>query len=573
MPRKPVTYTFESFADGVNRTDPVTEVGDRYFSRSPRYQARDALDLMLHSKKQRPGSLALNYEFNSKGYGLGTYLRHDGTDYLLSAIGNKLYQVNKDETGYTELFDFGGSGEAWFRDILDICIVANGVKTVKVEGGSAYQLGISAPTGASAAAAAGGSLAAGTYNVYVSYARKVDGSNVLYSQGQSLGSVVLSGGNLTVRVTFPNSSDAQVNNKVVWMTDAGGLVYYYYGESGDNSTTTIDITSDANKSTAILYSSHAETNYAVPAFEYIAIMNNYVYGSVSNVLYRSRQAGTRYQLERFDTSTTGDRVILPFAIKGIFVLGEHMYCNTPGGIIKIPYGDTGSSQDHVEKREYFRYPRTVREYSGHLIGVTNRGRVAAFDGDKILPYDIAQDIKPWTDKLVTGSNTGHEPAAEIYRASDRNEYHLGFRNLDYGTVCNNRRLVLNLDKLAFLDNNQVIAPWEMWSNGFEYMVVCDDGSWYCQQSADTKTIIYKKHSTRKRDYNIYVGSTLETAKEYGFTLTTGTVLTSIKGIVRWIQTRLLATYSQDVTVLIYVPKYQPKQDSNVFDVSGTSQPM
>lgn len=573
MPVKPITLEFDSFADGINLTDPATDVGSRYFSRNARKQARSSLDLMLHTKKQRPGSTGLQYALSGKCYGLGNYLRHDGTEYLLTMIGSKLYLVYRTDGSYAELFDCGGTGQAWFADILDICIGANGVKTFKVEGESAYQLGIDAPIGGSAEVVAGGSLTAGVWNVKVSYARKVDGSNVLYSQGQSLGNVTLSTGNQTIRVTLPNSSDLQVNNKVVWLQEPSGAIHYFYHQTNDNTTTTIDVSSNASKSTSLLYATLAEKNYPVPAFEYICIMNNYLYGSVGNVLYRSRQAGTRYDLERFDTSTTGNRAIMPYTIKGLFTLGEHLYINTPGGMLKLPYGDIGSAYDHVEKLEYFRYPRTVKEYSGLLIGLTGKHRLGAFDGTKMYPHDIAQDIKPYTDKLKQGYSADHEPAAEIYRASDRTEYHLGYRNLDHGILCNNRRLVLNLDKLALLDNNQVVAPWEVWSNGFEYMVVDQAGDWYCAQATDTISVIYKRNLLRNKDENIWVGDTLETAKQYGWSITSGTIMPSIKGLVRWMESRLLATFSQDVTLLTYIKQYNPRQDSNVFDVAETSQPL
>ena len=146
-------------------------------------------------------------------------------------------------------------------------------------------MGIVAPSGASAVAHAGGSLALGDYKVYVSYCRTVGGVNRLYSVGESLGTVTLAGGNQTIRITLANSADTQVNNKVVWMTDADGSVVYFYHETGDNTTTTIDVTSDTNKNSALLYSTVALNNDVPPNIEWIFAHNNRLIGSIDNVVY------------------------------------------------------------------------------------------------------------------------------------------------------------------------------------------------------------------------------------------------------------------------------------------------
>ena len=131
--------------------------------------------------KRSPGYLGLKATAMTAAYlkGLHIYERLAGTETLLLVSGGKLYSVNETNGAITELYNLTGTGEAWFANAYDNCYVCNGTKVVKVEGTTAYQVGLTAPTGASVAAVAGGTLPDGDYNVYVSYARKVSGANVL----------------------------------------------------------------------------------------------------------------------------------------------------------------------------------------------------------------------------------------------------------------------------------------------------------------------------------------------------------------------------------------------------------
>ena len=576
MPVGEVTIPFKSFADGVNNADPTSDVGARYRSRYPKYQVVDALDIMLHTKKQRPGSQLLTDTMNSYCRGLGTYLRHDGTEYMLAVYAGKLVSIDTSSGVVTELYTLNGNSEAWFADYLDICIVANGTSVVKVEGGAAYPLGIAAPAaGPSASAVAGGSLTAGVYTVYIGYARKVSSSNVLYSKGLSLGSVTLSGGNLTVRISdFTNSSDLQVNNKVVWMTDADGSTYYFYHQTNDNTTTTVDVSSASAKSTSILYLVEANTNDAVPAFEYIAVLNKYLYGSVDNILYRSRQAGDRYQLERFDTdSSNPSKSTYPFVITGIFAIDPDIYLNTPAGILRIPNGDINAQFEHVEKQDNFKYPRTVvsavvNGVNG-LLGVTSK-KIGFFDGHRILEHDLGRDVKAFVEKMFVGANDNNQPAGCIYRRNSRIEYHLGYRDLDVGIATNNRRLILNLDTLQVLENNRVNAAWEPWSNGFNYMVTLNSGAWYCVQSHESKSVVYYQHGTRNVDINIYKGNTYTAEDDYGGSIKTGTFIPSIRGLVRWINLWFFGKLSETMTAKVVIEKWPSIEKTTTIDPASSS---
>ena len=561
--KKAVDYSIESLSGGMNNTDPAVDVGKKYISKSPRYQIRSCLDFMLHTKKQRPGTQSITHSFTDYIRGLGTYLRHNGTEYLLAMSGGKLYSVDKTLGTLTELYELTGQGEAWFQDYLDICIVANGTAVVKVEGTNCYQMGIAAPTGVTASAVAGGTLPDGVYKIYVSYARKVSGSNVLYSQGQLVADVTCGTGSNTIRFTFANSADAQVNNKVIWLTDADGAVWYFYHETDDNTTTTVDVASATSRSTSLLYQTLALYNYDVPAFEHILVFNNYLYGSIGNTLYRSLQAGTQYDLERFDTSATGNNAEYPFNIEGIHALGDHLYLDTVAGMIMIPYGDI-TAQHKLIEGEYFKYPRTVVPWAGGLIGLTAK-KIGFFDGNNFLAHDISQDIKPEIAKVLGGANTNTLPSAAVYRRSDRAEYHLVYCDTEVSKGMNNRRLVLNLDQLAFHPGNNVSAPWESWSAGANYIVVDNSGTMFTAQSASTGGTIVKPISTRNADLNTWVAGVYTAEKVYGWTFTTGTFITSMKGMVRWYELRIFATFAAIFNVEIKIEKWPPLGASSSVD--------
>lgn len=554
MSVKEIKIPISTIQDGLNNADPPDLVGKRYMHSNGRKQVKDCIDIMLHNKKQRPGGKALFSDISGRLRGMGTFLQIDGTETKLCVAGGKLYSVG--DSSLTELYDLTGDGEAYFQNILDICVVCNGAEVVKVEDEStAYKLGISAPTGATSELAMGGSLAVGVWNIYLTHTRKVDDVVVLRSTGQSVTSRTSGGGNQTITITFSDasSSDAQITHVEVWMSgpsDSG--VYYYYGEAAIDDGS-VSISSNTNKNTSLIYSVQALNNNEVPNFDYIAIFNNYLYGSVDNILYRSRQAGTRYQLERFDTST--NYASYPFTINGIFPFNDHIYLNTPGGMILVPYGEL-ESQYQIIEGDYFKFPKTVKQYSGYLMGVTQR-RFAIFDGQRFLPHDVASDVKPDLEKAINGASSTTPMGAEIYRRNDRLEYHLGYYDSIVGGGVNNRRLVLNLDTFQLMQDNEVRAAWEKWSSGFNYMIVTQDGDWYCGQSHSSISTIYYEDSQYNKDQNIYVAGSLVSENDYGWSFTVGSFIPDIEAIARITRVRMLAVYSKALKVNVSLDKWPP----------------
>ncbi|RPJ55960.1 MAG: hypothetical protein EHM12_11370 [Dehalococcoidia bacterium] len=538
------------YEHGLNDTERVSDVGKAYFQRYPRHHCVQCNNVVLDQMKHRPGSEAIKSDISGRLWGMDFYKQDNGSETLLVVVGQKLYSQNTSNGTLTELYDFGGSGETYFQTFANKCWITNSKNVIKIEGTTAYQVGITPPTGVVATASAGGSLPDGVYQIYVSYSRYSGGINLLFSLGQNIASVTLGTGNNTIAITnFANSSDPQVGNKVVWMTDAGGSLFYLYYQTTNNTTTAFNITSASGKSTAFTYDIYAATNYVPGAFEYICVFDKRVWGSIGNTLYYSLQQGNVYDLERFDTSS--DFIIMPYPIEGIFQLNGYIYLNTKFGLIKQapdPYSRYEIIGSGNITPTYFRYPRTVASDGSSLMGVTNKG-FHIFDGDKWYTNDFSKNIKTSINNLYSCSTTYFWPAATIATRSNRTEYHLLYKDTTSGTM-NNRRLVLNITKTQILDKEDFIAPWEMWDNSGNYIAVNSSNNVYVGQNHSTTSVVYKEQTSTCQDINIYIGNTLTAQRNIPYLIRTGTITPELDSITKWENIRILAHFLRSFYVRI-----------------------
>lgn len=430
--------------------------------------------------------------------GLFEYRKSDGTLIKIFCSGGKVYSLNITTGAITELYTLTGTGECFGVNARNKFWIANGTDFIKIEDTTAYRCGIDAPVGATAVAAAGGSLTAGTYTVYICYARKVSGTIVLYSYPQTIGSVTLSGGNLSIAVTCANSSDSQVTDKVVFAIEPNGIVAYYYYDHTNNTATTFTISSNTGKNTFIVLDTVAESNYPIQAMTGIYYYDNRIIGWNGTTLYFSIKAGTDYDLERFPLANTRQ---LPYNILNLFTtLTGDLFINTVGGIYKLAQGDLTAKFDTNDGYLYFKYPATVREFKGLAWGVTNDG-FRYFDG-ATFSMDLSKDIKPDIDALNDGAGTNLQPCGEIYRRKGkRTEYHLSFRDLDKSSTCNNKTLVLNLDSLTINSMMDYKAAWENWTGGGNYLLASHDGILYrCQNNTEYGDSMVSKESGYSEQY-------------------------------------------------------------------------
>lgn len=541
--KKQTALDFSNISSGINTTDPAISIG--------KHQVQKSLNAIIKQQgwERAPGFVGLKSTemFTTEIYGLHVAEKLDGTEILLVVSGQKLYSVNTSTGATTEIYDFGGTGEAWFVDALDKTFVCNGSDTCKVESSTvAFKAGIDAPSGNSAAALAGGSLDAGTWNVEISYARKVSGIIVLYSKGESLGDVVLSGGNLSIRVTFANSSDAQVNNKVVWLREPSGAIWFFYHETDDNTTTAVDITSNSNKNPNILFTETASDNKVIGAADFLLFFDNRIFYSIDNKLLWTLKGTNVFNLEQNRAAGNG---IFPFTIKGIFRVGDHLYLNTPGGMIRQPYGDVNSRYQIVDDRWWYRFPRTVQTWGGNLIGLTNDG-IRTFDGQRFSDFDFSKDIKPEIDKLYLGVSSTFNPAGKVVFRKTRTEYHLSHRDLDVNATLNNRHFILNLDSIQIFQKDQYKVPWEEWEGGVSHFAISDNNTIFYAQSKSAKGHVFKENGSKSSDLEMYDkdGAFLTVATNKIVEVWSRMVLSDARSVVTWNQAQILAQLASDATL-------------------------
>lgn len=544
---------FSDFSGGLNSTDPQCAI-------KPNQAYSGSINARWYKKGfgRAPGfhGIASTPTFEDAAKGLDIYSRIDGTDSLISYSGGKVYSVNKENNKTTELYNLTGSGECYGVSFYDKFFAVNGAKACVIEGTSGYPIGIAPPEGVLATAAAGGSLPTGVYKIYAGYARKVAGSNVQFSVGQFIADVTLTTGSRTIAVTnFANSSDARVNNKILWMTDADGGVYYQYYQTNDNTTTSFNVTSDSTKNASVLYRVWGEPSKQPPLLTGIFVHDDRIFGWRSNVLYASMKATTVYDLERWPDI----QYEFPFQILSLFAIGADLFINSNQGVIKLPNADMAARYEWITRRLYFKYTNTVRNIDDNsaenptpVIGVTNDG-VRIFNGVS-FSMDLSKDIKTDIKKLITGSSSAFKPCGVVCRSQDRTEYRLSYRDTNINAVANNRTLVLNLDRLTINSNTEYLAPWELWQIGFQYAAIDTNGSLFMCQSLSTAAQIMREHFTTVDDLYVYrdEGTFLSAASNKKCIVKSRMEITDISGSVRWNVLRALAQLSYTSSIEIKI---------------------
>ena len=504
------------------------------------------------------------------------YEKSDGGEELLCVAGSKLYKINTSTGAETQLYDFGSSGEAYFTNYLGICFVCNGSKLIKYDGTNAYQCGIAAPTAGNAAAISGGSLSAGVYQIYIGYARKVSGSNVLYGSGYSLGSVTLSGANLSIEISnFSNSSDPQVTNKIVWMTDADGATFYYYYES-NNILTTFQITSDSTKDSTRQYDVLAAYNFVPVNPQYVFVYDNRLWYTSSDSAYFSLQAGTIYDLEKFDTGADGNVLKFPYQISGGFAIGQYLCFNSTNGIIIIPNGDISQRYDIRGYPYYFKYFRTVDIWNNLAIGLTNDG-IRIFDGVSFSNVNISRDIKVEINRCYTSTNDIFIPCGKVIRNADndRTEYVLSFLDSNVSGYCNNRTWVLDLDSLNIDSPDNYNTQWEQWQNGFSYITNFKNGTIYCMQSKPSESNIIKFSNDSTADKWIFNenGVWVSDSTNRKLQIKTKERIPDLLGYCRWMYLHMYGLATSDLTFKVSIGDDYTRNNTKTFVHASAAQPL
>lgn len=407
-----------------------------------------------------------------------------------------------------EEINIAGDDECYMVAANENMIVANNsaeVKKHESDTGFNGNQGLTPPTGATSALQAGGSLTSGaTYKIFAGYAREFpsgSGQFVLFSVGEALTDRVPSGGNLSIRVTIPNSPDNNSSShkvfKIVWMTKGNGSTFFF-AASFAHAVASIDITSETGFNESIVYGVSAANSQRPLGYKMIHFFDQRLWGidKDDNFIIRYSNKGTRFDQEKWPTKNF---IVLPSKCRLIMGLKDHLYFFCEDGTIRQPFGDTGQRHQWVDRQIYFHHPRTVDYWGANLIGWSNRG-VKIFDGSNFLDVDLSRnifdDLVPVYDQMTTEPAFNKPYGMVVYR-KERVEYHISWFDSDLSGVHNQRHMVLDLSNL--FTERGVLPHWEEWDIGFNYAMKSDRIS--ATQSATLGNALYIGQSKVGSAYN------------------------------------------------------------------------
>lgn len=166
---------------------------------------------------------------------------------LIICAGTQIYHGNG---GAPSSIKTGMTSGAFydFETINDYAVMVNGVDgALKYDGTTVTNLGISRPVSSpTLASAAGGTLAAGTYTIVVTFVND-SGPYAIESNPCNEVSITIAGNQIDL-TNIPVSSDAQVTKRYIYMTSVGGSILRFNKSVNDNVTTTASITADSTGS-------------------------------------------------------------------------------------------------------------------------------------------------------------------------------------------------------------------------------------------------------------------------------------------------------------------------------------
>lgn len=508
-----------------------------------------------------PGALGLSSSTTFSDYLRLLFIHRqlDTTETLYGLSGGNLSLVDKTTGALTTKYAMGGaSGEGWACESFGKAWVVNGTSCVKIEGTTAYKIGIAAPPYVpTIGATTGGSLASGDYTVYYSYARMVGGAYKVFGKGKLIGTVTINSPSSTaIEITnVVYSQDPQVTHVVFWVKSPSEVIHYFFHEVVNDPIGTYPvffnatITASTAKDTTLVYEVQSADSGEPPAATFVYAFANRLWVIKDNIFYYSQKAYSEYDLEIFPAANFR---ITPYKLTGIFSVGQNLYFNTESGILLLPGGDTGAQDYLIEPRWCFKYMRTVDRWNNGVIGLTNDG-VRFFDGTSFTNYDMAYSIK---NKIDYAYNAGanNQPCGFVYRRDIRNEYHLVF-NTNSATDVNDTHLILNLDLAYYNTAEDFRFGWEAQPIAGNYAAVSrNDNTLYIGQSHETNSKVYKEDLVSNNNRYVYdaTGVLLIDPQPYALKLRTKEVLFDIGSRFMGRKFYLLAFNNENYEVRFFV---------------------
>ena len=176
--------------------------------------------------KTRDGSTELN------ATAINTAVWHieeqDGDRYAFA--GSNIYKNETSILGSLTAAQWSAMQYNAFNDTEKNIFALNGTDRKRIEGGTAYEWGLTAPTVAPTLTAGAGSGLTGAYNVRYTYVRKVGNLIVSESNPSPRATDALELDNQSLSVAMTQSSDSQVTHLRAYRTLAGGEIFYLDSE-------------------------------------------------------------------------------------------------------------------------------------------------------------------------------------------------------------------------------------------------------------------------------------------------------------------------------------------------------
>jgi hypothetical protein len=542
---------FFDFSGGVNSVEDPVRIGVNQVQ-------PETIGCILRKSgiKKYPGAIGLSAvdTFAAHLRMMKLYRAYDTTERLMALSNGNLYLVDQTDGSLTLKYAMGSAANRGIAcEVYNKMFVCNGGSVVKVEGTTSYRVGIVAPTAGTAAPAAGAGLPDGTYDVIIGYARRVSGTNVLYSSGYTIGSVVLGGGNNQISISgFANSADAQVGNKVVWIKSPGEVIHYFFYETTNNTTTSFTISGTGSKSVTNIYESFAMDNGLPPSTAtFIYAFANRLWMIVGDTIYYSAKAYNQYDVEKFPAANV---IVTPYNLTGIFSVGKDLFFNTESGILQMEKADPNTNLYLTEPRWNFFDMNTVDRWNNGVIGLTNDG-VRYFNGETFTDYDMSYTIKNKIDEALKVKSY-FVPCGWVYRRPIRNEYHLCWQDEGVSTTVNNMHAVLNLDSFSYTSPEDFKAAWEFQPYSCNFATVSrGSNSVYIGQTHATAPRIAKETPLNDVLNYLYTpdGVLLSSETSFLMRLVSRIVLPSLSAICWFERFRMLLKNNSDVGIQFVLP--------------------
>jgi len=431
-----------------------------------------------------------------EGRGAYQYNRIDGTGKVvrmkLVVSGTTLYEVDE-EAGVARAVQGNihkGGKISWAQYGDDVFLAsANGKRPRVYNGANLDWVGIRAPFQTPVpVAAAGGSLPAGSYVVYVTYLNSVSGAESNPSPGAA---VTCALNDKITSVQVPVSSDPQVDQRRIWMTVANagaGSTAYLVATITDNVTTnyTTDITSISLTSATLEYTDNAEA----PLGSLVAVFKDRLFVSGNPlaptlIYYSDPRTPTAFNhSEKFEDADldSGD---VATVLRG---LRDYVVAHFPDG--RVGLTPTGSTEvpfflNYLSRDSGAVGPMACFEFESTHVYAGERD-FYIWDGAQSL--NITSPSDPDRTSIQTLVRSGLEPSrrSETSLAFHRARNQFWFSCSSTDSTYNDTVLVYNWDQGVWsrydLDVDYVLSMEDQyddpWIYGFHqgYLVKLDDGT-------------------------------------------------------------------------------------------------